>query len=192
MEITKDMIADAAISVLKRGGIESLTMRSLARELDIKAASLYWHIKGKNDLYNLIAEKISSGIEPSCSMKDPKKYLIQSAKLYREKMLEVRDSVEIFTQSAPVTRQRLELIKNCMICLLHIGVSESNCIIAANMFNNYITAFVADEMRRAAFSNTETSNPFSSILGVDLKLMSGDDMFLRGLEVLFAGFKILN
>jgi hypothetical protein len=101
----------------------------------------------------------------------------------------VRDSVEIFTQSAPVTPERLEIIKNCIICLLHLGVSEKDCVIASNMFNNYVLAFVADEMRWASFAQTE--NPFSAILGVNLEIMSGDEQFLRGLDVLFEGFKIL-
>ncbi|MDR1148930.1 MAG: TetR family transcriptional regulator [Spirochaetaceae bacterium] len=189
MEITRDKIAEAAIVILNRDGIGGLSMRVLARELNIKASSLYWHIKSKRDLYDIVAEKISSGMKIACSMKDARGYLVQTAALYREKLLKVRDSVEIFTQSAPVTPERLEIIKNCIVCLLHLGVGEKDCVIASNMFNNYVLAFVADEMRWASFANTE--NPFSSILGVNLEIMSGDEQFLRGLDVLFEGFKIL-
>ncbi|MDR2796061.1 MAG: TetR/AcrR family transcriptional regulator C-terminal domain-containing protein [Spirochaetaceae bacterium] len=198
MEINKELIAETAINILNRGGIGSLTMRSLAMELDIKAASLYWHIKSKGELYDIVAEKISAGMKPACSMKNAKNYLTETAKLYREKLLRVRDSVEIFMQSAPVTQERLELIKNCIICLLHIGVSERNCMIAANMFNNYILSFVADEMRWNTLSQGRNSkpeareaNPFISVLGQELELMSGEEQFTRGLDVLFAGFRIL-
>ncbi|MDR2795919.1 MAG: TetR/AcrR family transcriptional regulator C-terminal domain-containing protein [Spirochaetaceae bacterium] len=199
MEINKELIAETAINILNRGGIGSLTMRSLAMELGIKAASLYWHIKSKGELYDIVAEKISAGMKPACSMKNAKNYLTETAKLYREKLLRVRDSVEIFMQSAPVTQERLELIKNCMICLLHMGVSEKNCMIAANMFNNYILSFVADEMRWNMLSRergdskpeAQEANPFISVLGQELELMSGEEQFTRGLDVLFAGFKIL-
>jgi AcrR family transcriptional regulator len=191
MDITRDNIAKTAIDILNRDGIGGLSMRVLARELGIKAASLYWHIKSKGDLYELVAEKITSGMKPSCSMRDAKEYLIQTAALYRKKLLEVRDSVEIFVQSAPVTPERLEIIKNCIISLLHLGVSERDCVIASNMFNNYVLAFVADEMRWRELAQSKQENPFSAILGVNLEIMSGDEQFFRGLDVLFEGFKVL-
>jgi AcrR family transcriptional regulator len=190
IEISQKRIVAKAIDLLNEKGIEKLTMRSLAEALDIKAASLYWHIRDKQDLYDQIAEKLSADIQPSCGLKDARAYLMEVSVLYRQKLRSVRDSVEIFMHSAPVTPQRFELIKNLLICLLHIGIKEENCLLAGNLYNNYILSFVADEIIMQTV-HKETPNPFIGILGTAYSPLSMDEQFMRGLEVLFAGFKIL-
>jgi hypothetical protein len=53
-----ETIVKAALELLKRDGMENLTMYALAAFLDTRAASLYRHIKDKQDLYDLIAEAV--------------------------------------------------------------------------------------------------------------------------------------
>jgi AcrR family transcriptional regulator len=188
-DISLEAVVSAAIGLLNREGIQKLTMRALAGELGIKAASLYWHIKDKQQLYEQIAEHISKGIQPSCGLGDPKAYLMEGARLYRQKMREVRDSPEVFMIASPVTPCRLELIKNMLISLLHLGIKEKYCMIAGHMFNNYILCFVADEPRLQA-GLQGVPNPFSPILGTGYEQLSADEQFALGLNALFAGFKI--
>jgi AcrR family transcriptional regulator len=188
-EISLETVVLAAIGLLNRDGIQKLTMRSLADELGIKAASLYWHIKDKHQLYEQIAEQISKGCQPSCGLGDPKAYLMEGARLYRQKMREVRDSPEIFMAAPPVTPHRLELIKNLLISLLHMGIKEKYCMIAGHMYNNYILCFVADEPRLQA-GLQGVPNPFAPILGTGYEQLSADEQFMLGLDALFAGFKV--
>ncbi|WP_162464355.1 MULTISPECIES: TetR/AcrR family transcriptional regulator [unclassified Mycolicibacterium] len=58
-------IALAAISLVEREGLESLTMKRLAQELDRKPASLYNHISGKQDLIEAIRALIDEQIDAS-------------------------------------------------------------------------------------------------------------------------------
>lgn len=188
--VSQERIVEQAIDLLNQHGIEKLTMRALAEALAIKAASLYWHIKDKQDLYNQITEKMCAEIRPACGLKDPKAYLMEVSVLYRQKLLEVRDSVELFMHSVPVTPQRFELIKNLLICLLHLGIKEENCLLAGNLYNNYILSFVADEVIMET-EHKAIPNPFTGILGTAYRPLSMDTQFMRGLEVLFAGFTML-
>ncbi|MHB9291546.1 putative TetR/AcrR family transcriptional regulator, tetracycline repressor protein [Hollandina sp. SP2] len=188
--ISPERIVEQAMDLLNQHGIEKLTMRALAEALAIKAASLYWHIKNKQDLYNQIAEKICAEIRPTCGLKDPKAYLMEVSVLYRQKLLAVRDSVALFMHSPPITPQRFELIKNLLICFLHLGIKEENCLLAGNIYNNYILSFVADEIILQT-EHMAVPNPFIGILGSAYKPLDRDTQFMRGLEVLFAGFKIL-
>jgi AcrR family transcriptional regulator len=189
-EISLERIVRAATGLLNRDGIGKLTMRSLAGALDIKAASLYWHIEDKQELYTQIAEGICREIRPACGLKDPRAYLREVAGLYRQKLLEVRDSAEIFMRSPPSTPARLELIRNVLISLLHLNIKEKNCMIAAHLFNNYILSFAADE----ALWQTDlwdSANPAAGILGTGFRPLTSNKAFSLGLDVLFAGFKIL-
>jgi hypothetical protein len=104
--------------------------------------------------------------------------------------LSIRDSVEIFIQSRAATPQRFELMKNVMICLLHLGVKENKCMVATHMFNNYILSAVADEILFRSFP-LDVPNVYKTILGSNFEWLSFDEQFNCGLEILFAGFKAL-
>lgn len=54
----KEQIIQAAITILDRDGLEGVTLRRLATELGIKAASIYWHIANKEVLLDEMANAI--------------------------------------------------------------------------------------------------------------------------------------
>ncbi|MDR0709698.1 MAG: hypothetical protein LBF77_06505 [Spirochaetaceae bacterium] len=89
-----------------------------------------------------------------------------------------------------VTPIRCETIKNALISLLHIGIKEKHCLVAAGMYNNYVLSFVADEV---IFKANPAGQPafIDTILGTGYEKMSFDEQFECGLNVLFAGFKTL-
>jgi TetR/AcrR family tetracycline transcriptional repressor len=188
MEISPETIVREAIAILNREGLEKLSMRVLAGALGVKAPALYWHIKSKQDLIDQIAETMSAEMRTSCGLSDAQKYLFEFARVYRQKLLEVRDSVAVFISSYPSTPARCETIKNAMISLLHIGVKEKYCLVAAGMFNNYVLSFVADEV---VFKANPAGMPafINTILGTSYEKMSFDEQFDCGLNALFAGFK---
>src|SRR5260370_20617908 len=43
-------------------GLEALSMRALADRLHVKAASLYWHVRDRRELLELLAESILDGV----------------------------------------------------------------------------------------------------------------------------------
>jgi TetR/AcrR family tetracycline transcriptional repressor len=188
MDISQETMVREAIALLNREGLEKLSMRALAGALGVKAPALYWHIKNKRDLIDQIAEAMSAEMLTSCGLGNAKKYLFEFAHVYRQKLLEVRDSVAVFIKSYPSTPVRCETIKNAMISLLHIGVKEKYCLIASGMFNNYVLSFVADEV---IFKANPAGMPsfIATILGTGYEKMSFDEQFECGLNALFAGFK---
>lgn len=48
--VTRERAVRAAMVLADAGGIESLSMRKLARELGVEAMSLYYHVKSKDDV----------------------------------------------------------------------------------------------------------------------------------------------
>lgn len=53
--LTREAIAAAALALIDGDGLDALTMRRLAAELYVEAASLYHHVPGKNALLELVA-----------------------------------------------------------------------------------------------------------------------------------------
>ncbi|MDT0303574.1 TetR/AcrR family transcriptional regulator [Streptomonospora wellingtoniae] len=58
-------IRSAALALVDRDGLESLSMRRLAQELDVQAASLYSHYRTKEDLLADIANEIMAEVDVS-------------------------------------------------------------------------------------------------------------------------------
>jgi TetR/AcrR family tetracycline transcriptional repressor len=58
MKINRDMITRAGLKLLDQDGLEQLTLRRLAVELDVQAATIYWHFKSKEDLLDEMATTV--------------------------------------------------------------------------------------------------------------------------------------
>jgi AcrR family transcriptional regulator len=56
--ITRVAIVDAALVVLDKVGMDGLSMRRVAEELGTGAASLYWHVRNKEELLQLIFDRV--------------------------------------------------------------------------------------------------------------------------------------
>jgi AcrR family transcriptional regulator len=61
--LSRERVLQAAIRLADQGGIESLTMRKLARALGVEAMSLYNHVANKGDLVDGIVDLVVSEIE---------------------------------------------------------------------------------------------------------------------------------
>ena len=58
MALTRDEVVATAIKLLDEVGLAGLTLRRLAKELGISAPTLYWHVKDKRELLDLMAERM--------------------------------------------------------------------------------------------------------------------------------------
>ena len=55
-------VVRAALALLDEAGLDELTMRRLADRLGVKAASLYRHVRNKDELLALLGDEISAEI----------------------------------------------------------------------------------------------------------------------------------
>ena len=56
MAVTRDDVIHTAIQLLQEVGLDGLTLRRLATELGISAPTLYWHVRDKRELLDLMSE----------------------------------------------------------------------------------------------------------------------------------------
>lgn len=60
--LTRARLVAAALDVVQEEGIDGLSMRALADRLAVKAASLYWHVRDRGELLELLADAILSRV----------------------------------------------------------------------------------------------------------------------------------
>lgn len=60
--LSQEAVVDAALAVLDREGLGGLSMRRVAQELGTGPASLYAHVSGKEELLELLLDRVSATI----------------------------------------------------------------------------------------------------------------------------------
>lgn len=59
MPVTTHAIVAAGLRVLDQEGLAGLTLRRLAEQLEIRAPTLYWHVRDKRELLRLLADALA-------------------------------------------------------------------------------------------------------------------------------------
>jgi AcrR family transcriptional regulator len=63
--LSRERLVAAALDLVNEEGLEGLSMRALADRLEVKAASLYWHVRDRRELLELLAESILEAVRPA-------------------------------------------------------------------------------------------------------------------------------
>jgi AcrR family transcriptional regulator len=63
MPLTRQRVLKTAVRLADKDGIESLSMRKLARSLGVEAMSLYNHVANKGDLFDAMFELVMTEVE---------------------------------------------------------------------------------------------------------------------------------
>src|SRR5215469_13076146 len=101
--ITREAIVQTAIRVLDREGLDALSMRRIAEELNTGAASLYWHVGSKDGLLDLIFDQVIGEVE--VSEPEPQRWeeqLREVARAVRAAILRHRDIVRLSIGRTPM------------------------------------------------------------------------------------------
>jgi AcrR family transcriptional regulator len=61
--LSREAVVDAGLSVLRRAGIDAVTMRAVAAELDTGAASLYVYVANRQELLNQMFDAVAAEVE---------------------------------------------------------------------------------------------------------------------------------
>src|SRR5262249_13252431 len=104
----RERLVRAAREVVDEAGLEGLTMRSLAERLGMRAASLYWHIRDKDQLLGLLAEAIVAEVPEPASDLPWRAQLEAFATDYRDVLRSHRDGARVVMAAQPAAPRLYE------------------------------------------------------------------------------------
>ncbi len=147
--VTREHLVREALALLDEVGFDGLTMRRLAERLGVQAASLYNHVRDKDELLTLLADAICGEIRDSSSASGQpwRKQLEALGWDYRRVLLAHRDAARVLVATPPMGPRRMRLIEQVLAVLRRAGFSDEDVADAASVFNTLITGFVLDETR---------------------------------------------
>ena len=121
----KSQIVQAALDVLDREGLEGVTLRRLATELNVKAASIYWHIPSKerllDEMANAILEKQFGTFDFENDKLDWAEWLDTLAHELRRAMLRHREGARVVAGAHPDIAVMLITLWDFTVRVLHNG-----------------------------------------------------------------------
>ncbi|CAN5440509.1 TetR/AcrR family transcriptional regulator C-terminal domain-containing protein [soil metagenome] len=190
-EIASRIIAKAT-EILDNYGIADLTMRRLARELDVTAGSLYWHFAGKQQLLGAVADQVLAPATRPAEAAGWQDRIAEAARRLRDALLSHTDGAELVSasfaagQSAGM-RQILAVLADATV---EAGVAPENAELAARTIIYYVLGFTADEQSRLQWDAAGALEPERSLL--DPLAGHGDTgrAFEFGLSVLVDGLSV--
>lgn len=171
-------VVDAALRVLGSYGLEFLSMRRVAAELEVQPSALYHHVANKQSLLALMADRIVEGLTVSPGG-DWTKELLVGCHALRTAMLSVRDGAEVVATASA----------------FRLGASSVESSIASAIASAGVDDRVARDAGRAillyTFGHTQATQMHTqaSSLGAitaDPEIFS-DDSFDAGLRIILSG-----
>jgi AcrR family transcriptional regulator len=190
--LTRGIIVDAALRVLDAVGLDGLSMRRVGEELGTGAASLYWHVRNKDQLLQLIFERITE--ETKLPEPDPsrwKEQLRELATQMRALLNSHRDVARISLGRVP-TGPALVMFSEWLFTLLKpVGIPDRVIAYLGDLFGLYVGAFTFEEsLGIASFTGTDLSPEQFVELLRDYVLSLPQDRFphtRKAADLLFSG-----
>lgn len=149
----KDQIVDAAALLFKQKGYASTSMRDLATELGIEAASIYHHIKSKEELlesicFDMANKFISNAKEVNDIYFNAEEKLRMAIKLHIETITENQNQSAVFlSEWRNLSEPKLSLFKQLR-----------------NQYENQFTIILIDGENEDIFDHTDKKFAVLSIL----------------------------
>jgi AcrR family transcriptional regulator len=206
--LTRDAIVEAAIHVLDRDGIDGLSMHKVARQLGTGAGSLYWHVRNKGELLQLLSERLL--VEMELPDPDPTRWQEQLKDLGRQMRTlsrRHRDGARITLGRLPSGPTLARFAELLFELLTPVGIPDRVIAYLGDLMGLYVGAFAFEESLGVAsptgedlppdqivamFTDYLLSLPAETFPHVhraigDLFAGDPDDRFEFGLEIILRG-----
>lgn len=190
--ITRDAIVEAALRVLDREGLEGLSMNRVAGELETGPASLYWHVRNKDELLQLLSERLAGEIE--LPEPDPSQWQEQLKDLGRQWRAQAhghRDSARITLGRLPSGPTLARFTEWIFELLAPVGIPDQVIAYLGDMASLYVGAFTFEETLGLASPTGEDLPPEQIIAMLRDYLLSLPAVQFphlhRAIGILFAG-----
>ncbi len=144
--LTRERALAAAVTLADADGLEALTMRRLARELEVEAMSLYHHLANKDDILDGMVETVFGEIELPPKDTDWKVAMRRRGESVRAALTRHPWAISIMesrTSPGPNTLGHLDaMLGSCRAA----GFSIPMAAHAVSLIDSYIYGFVLQEV----------------------------------------------
>ncbi|MFC8514048.1 TetR/AcrR family transcriptional regulator C-terminal domain-containing protein [Streptomyces sp. NPDC057257] len=202
--LDRKRVADTALKLLNEVGLDGLSLRVIARELDVKAPALYWHFKDKQALLDEMATEMYRRMVAGAAL-DPddtwQERLVKANRGLRAALLGYRDGAKVYSGSRFTGTDHAREMEENLRLFTAAGFSLAEAARAASTAHAYTIGFVTEEQgvrpmpdeRREGYDIEERARlladfPLSAAVGQEI-FQGYDEGFEEGLALVIAGIE---
>ncbi|MDH6706473.1 TetR/AcrR family tetracycline transcriptional repressor [Kitasatospora sp. MAA19] len=206
MKLTKERIVDAGMAVFAQVGYHNLSMRQVADRLDAHAGSLYYHVRGKDELLTLMADRVCrqaydagtealAALPPTATWQD--RIDVQAATLRHSIRQHPGGALLLAESPGVLSPGGLSLMERLLRTLLDAGLPAAHCGTAADTLLSHATGFVLQEQNQpptpavSAELYAELCAQFPLIMGGLIPRLGQDEKYAQSIRLLCTGFAAL-
>jgi AcrR family transcriptional regulator len=216
--LSRERIVDTALAQMAEDGYDAVSMRSLARALGTGPASLYAHVANKDELDQLVIDRIAARV--SRPKPDATRWQEQTKQLMRDTLAAYRahpGSARAALATIPTGEGGLRVAETSLAVLLAGGIHPQAAAWFCDLSALYVSGIAAEEsiwVQRAKAAEAagveidemvvvaEVKRVFAELPPAQFPMLStyadvmtsgdGDDRFEFGLDVLIAGLEVVS
>jgi AcrR family transcriptional regulator len=144
--VNRERTLGVAVAVADGEGIEAVTMRRLARELGVEAASLYHHVRGKEQILDGLVDVVAAEIQLPTPSGDWREVTSQRAHHTRASLLRHPWAVSLMASRTTPGPATLALLEAGIRCFREGGFSVPLAALAISTVDSYVHGFVLQEV----------------------------------------------
>lgn len=178
--LTRARLVGAALVVVQGEGVDGLSMRALADRLGVKAASLYWHVRDRRELLELLADAVLSRAPGTEGGGDWRRAAVALCREVEVVITSQRDAA-LIVLAAPEALERSAIHARLHGLFQAVGLSGGEAHSAATMLLTHVVLHPGSEGDRPL---DEPGRPASIAIdsgsrGVTLRAGTGMDSLIR-------------
>jgi AcrR family transcriptional regulator len=202
--LTREGIVATAVKVMQAEGLDRVTMRRLAQELDTGPASLYVYLANTAELHAAMLEQLLSQVDlsPVTAPGDWRDRLMQILSSYTSILFEQPGLAQSVLVTRPSGPAYLSLVEAILALLSVGGVPPARAAWAVDILLHFATSTAAEQGTRHRAAGTEEEDdavaaalreapagtfPQIAALGAELLSGEGPDRLIWGFSVLISG-----
>jgi AcrR family transcriptional regulator len=154
--ISRDQIVEAAVTAVRAGGYEQMTIRSLAAELGVAPMTLYRHVRDKDDLLDAVVDRLlARAWRPRADPADWQAWVAEAADRLRDFLVSQPAALHVYLRHPVVSPAAMERYREMLRVLRHSGADERGVLSAYATIHTHTIGFAALEASRARWASKE-------------------------------------
>lgn len=154
--LTRDQIVHAALRLSDREGLDALSMRRLGQELGVAATTLYWHVRNKDEILDLILDEVVGEVRDevvdatSRGEIDPADWratLAATAHALRRVLVRHRNMASLMGERPTFGPKAMEALEWLLGVVRGAGFPDREAILATTTLVNWASGWAVFEVR---------------------------------------------
>ena len=160
LPLTKEQIVQTALNLMDRYGVEAISMRRLASELQVRPMALYYYFKHKEALLDAVVDAVLSECDTNITQGDWREQLRSMCWSYR-RMAQRHPKIFPLAMTHDVDVPNDYVIAEAFLTIFaEAGLSPQMAVRACNVLITYVAGFAVDEVTGSLLAFDETAEAF--------------------------------